>query len=169
MITQPTERMTGECLHELANTTAVTNPCLSLAVNLFKAQAADSNFNEKWGRDLNVLHGTHLLLDDTLAAPIFQREMPKAGDISSVCVSGNSLDGNMPSNQASSMRQLYDLWNNTKYMHVALPGGESGNPYSGFYQNLWEKYMKSEYVLVPITQEALGTTQLHASQKLSAK
>lgn len=66
--------------------------------------------------------------------------MHKAGDMSSICVSDHSIDDNFPSHEASSMRQLYDLWNNTNYMYVALPGGQSGNPYSRFYQNLWDKF-----------------------------
>lgn len=54
-------------------------------------------------------------------------------------------------------------------MYVALPGGQSGNPYSRFYQNLWDKFAVQEYVSVPVSVNTLNSVHHRATQKLQAK
>ncbi|KEG05692.1 hypothetical protein DQ04_19251000 [Trypanosoma grayi] len=67
--------------------------------------------------------------------------------MSSLSVSGNKITEDLDSTQASSMRQLYDM-QDPDTMYFAIPGGESGNPYSEYYQNLLDKFAKRDYVKV---------------------
>ncbi|KPI89651.1 putative penicillin amidase [Leptomonas seymouri] len=150
MLTAPSARMTAECAAYMRSW-ASKQPCMDFAIAMFKAQAesAGMNYKEQWGKDLNRLLGLHEMLEKKFLHPVFQREITKGGDASSVDVSHNSINGNMRSTQAASMRQLYDLWNATHHMYLQLPGGQSGNPYSMFYENLLHLYEKEEYLHVP--------------------
>lgn len=168
MLTTPSARMTAECADYMQDWTS-TQPCMDFAVAMFKAQANDAGtgYKEEWGKDLNRMHGLHEMLSTKFVHPIFQREINKGGDQSSVDVSANSINGNMQSTQAASMRQLYDLWNSTHHMYFQLPGGNSGNPYSKFYDNLLYIYEKEQYLHVPSDHTSYGEIDVLHTQMLS--
>lgn len=169
MLTSPTTRMKNECADYMSDWESAS-PCLDFAVKCFKDQAAagGKSFSERWGRDLNRIVTTHEMLDGKSIHPIFQRTINKAGDTTSLAVSSNTMDSVMTSKHASSMRLLYDLWNSTEYVYFALPGGNSGNPYSKYYQNMLEKFEKEEYVHVVAKKSAWDSIDVHHSQTLSA-
>ena len=168
MLTAPSARMTAECADYMRDWTS-TQPCMDFAIAKFKEQANDAGagYKEQWGNDLNRMHGLHEMLSTKFVHPVFQREIPKGGDVSSVDVSANSIDGAFPSTQAASMRQLYDMWNSTHYMYFQLPGGQSGNPYSKLYDNLLQLYEKEEYLHVPCDHTSFGDIDVLHRQMLS--
>ncbi|KPA76378.1 putative penicillin amidase [Leptomonas pyrrhocoris] len=168
MLTAPSARMKAECADYMQNWKS-TQPCIDFAVAMFKAQAKDAGtgYKEQWGKDLNRMHGLHEMLAKKFVHPVFQREITKAGDVSSVDVSHNSIDGAMESTQAASMRQLYDMWNATHHMYFQLPGGQSGNPYSKLYDNLLHIYEKEEYLHVPCDHTSYGSIDVLHKQMLS--
>jgi acyl-homoserine lactone acylase PvdQ len=168
MLTTPSARMTAECADYMRNWTSPL-PCIDFAIATFKAQAnaAGSDYKEEWGKDLNRMSGLHEMLSTKFVHPVFQREIMKGGDQSSVDVSHNGINGKMHSTQAASMRQLYDLWNSTHYMYFQLPGGESGNPYSKFYDNLLYLYEKEEYLHVPCDHTSYKDIDVLHKQTLS--
>ncbi|KEG10755.1 peptidase s45 penicillin amidase [Trypanosoma grayi] len=131
--------------------------CMQLAFVMFK-RLAETNFQERWGIDMNRLTGVHTMLHEKILRPVFERTIEKDGDMSSLCVSGNNITGDLDSTQASSMRQLYDM-QDPDTMYFAIPGGESGNPYSEFYQNLLDKFAKRDYVKVATSGRAVNELQ----------
>ncbi|KAK7196664.1 Penicillin amidase [Novymonas esmeraldas] len=168
MLTSPSARMTAECADYQHNWTSAA-PCWDFATAMFlaQAQAAGKGYAERWGIDLNRMHGLHEMLSKKIIHPVFQREIQKAGDSSSVAVSHNSVDGAMPSTAASSMRQLYDMWNATTRVYFQLPAGNSGNPYSKFYDNMLYLFEKEQYVHVVTDHTSWDEISVLHSQTLS--
>lgn len=166
MLTAPTSRMLAECAVYLGAPQTSTS-CFEVAVKTFKEQSSDRTFGERWGLELHRLYSVHEMLEKKIIHPVFQREMAKAGDVSSVAVSGNTIDGRMLSKHASSMRMVYDLWNQTDRVYFALPGGASGNPYSKFYDNMWHKFEAEEYVSVIVAHGSWDKISKSSSQELS--
>ena len=72
-----------------------------------------------------------------------------------------SLENGMPVRHGPSLRQIVDL--STDEYWIAIPGGDSGNPFSPFYQNIYKEYwVKGEYIVYKLGQpaEAYGAPSL---------
>lgn len=155
LLTKPDRKMQEMC-HGYAKMIGLTvASCTELGLATFR-QLASTDFQERWGIDLNRLTGIHKMLHEKILRPVFERTINKDGDFSSLCVSGHSLLGDMASSQASSVRLIYDM-RNPDSIFFALPGGASGNPYSEFYQNLLERFSKGEYAEVAASAAGLDT------------
>lgn len=128
-----------------------TTTCMDFVIREF-ISISNSNFNEKWGVNLNVISSLHEMADGLSYHPMYQRFMQKSGDTTSVGVSGNSMEGNMDSHHAASQRSIYD-WQKRSTMHFVLPGGNNGNPYSKYYDNMWDTYQRNEYFEVRVLDE----------------
>ena len=146
LLRNPTPTMTAQCGQQ---TTPAGGSCATLAAAKFNALAA-GGVEERWGIDLNLLTGEHLMLHKTMFACLFERTFAKDGDFSTVYVADFGTDQQrMAPDAASSMRQLYD-WSAPGVVQFALPAGESGNPYSPFYQNLFQLFSGDNYVNVTV-------------------
>ncbi|CAD2216108.1 Penicillin amidase, putative [Angomonas deanei] len=145
------------------------NPCLQFGINTFIAQAgAGGGFDEEWGKDLNRMTGVHEMVSKKIIAPVFQRTMNKGGDFTSLAVSTNSVNDDMNSTHASSVRQIFDLTGEDKeFIHLMFPGGASGNPYSKYYQNLWDLFEQEIFVKVACSTTSLQTMEAAHYQELS--
>ncbi len=156
----PTPMMTAQCGQ-------LTDPkggsCVLFAAQQFN-QLAAADPKQKWGVDINRLTGEHLMMHKTILACLFERTINKDGDFSTIDVSDfGSKQEEMAPDAASSMRQLYD-WSAPGTVAFSLPAGESGNPYSRFYQNLFSIFSDDGYVNVTV----LGLPDsVAASQQLS--
>lgn len=166
-LTAPTTAMTDECVSYMSSALGVSGTsCMDFAVATFK-KLANSGFDKQWGKDLNRMSTLHEMLSKKIIHPIWRREIEKSGDMTTVCVSDHAETGKMQSTQASSMRQLYDLWNDKGHMLFAFPGGNSGNPYSKYYDNLLASYSRNEYVTAVTAYDTWDTMTVGESQSLS--
>ena len=158
LLTNPTATMTAQC-------GLLTSPpgrsCLQYAADQFSSLAATS-VSQQWGIDINQLTGAHLMMHKTILACLFERTYNKDGDFSTVDVADfSSSQDKMKPDAASSMRQLYD-WSKPNTVSFALPGGESGNPYSAWYENLFVSFSADNYANVTVVGQppSFSTTQL---------
>ena len=101
----------------------------------------------RWGDDANILNMQNLIFGDSIVGCLFNRKAVKPGDRTCLNVADESatlLNEKMYVNQIPSMRQLFD-WSTPNQHEFSLPGGNSGNPFSEFYDNLVDDYSKGVY------------------------
>lgn len=149
LLQTPTPLMERQC-----NSVTGGHSCAVFAAQKFIAistQFPSASVCPSWGFDLNTLTGVHLMMHGTILQAMFERSVPKDGDYSTIDVSdfGSDLGGRMTPTAASSMRQLYD-WSTPTSVSFALPGGNSGNPYSSRYDNLFGLFGDDRYVKVQV-------------------
>lgn len=164
MLTAPTSTMLAECA-DYMGVAETPDSCMDFAAKQFKEMSHKEDM--RWGKDLNHLRGIHEMVDKKIISPLFRREMEKAGDRTSVGVSGHAVTGNMLSTQSASARQVFDLWNDTSITYVAIPGGNSGNPYSEYFQNMWNLFEKDLYVTPKVAASAWDDIKVGHKQVLS--
>ena len=100
------------------------------------------------------------MMSQTPLSCIFDRDIPKSGDFSSVDVKEASVgDPQLSSFGASSMRQVYVLSpqfagtnesDPRRSISFAFPGGASEDPFSLLYDNLAYLYSRDAYVAVDL-------------------
>jgi penicillin amidase len=101
----------------------------------------------KWGVDVKPVLLEHLMMSETPLACMFDREVRKSGDVTTIDVSDFDLYNDMfETKAASSVRQVYSA--QTLDVTMAYPGGANGNPYSALYANLLPAWANDIYRVV---------------------
>lgn len=128
---------------------------LSTVINRLKVDHGPFPDHWTWGQ-LRRLVMRHPLGRKNLLARVFNRgPIPCGGDTDTINqASVFPLDPLAPCNNIASLRTVIDVgeWDNSRFV---LPGGQSGNPLSPHYDDLWELWQKGEGVPIAWSPEAV--------------
>jgi len=149
-------------------TNDVTESCADLAV-----QAMETTFEDltekhgteaylwKWG-DEHILTQSHRPFSQIpVIKDYFELTAPASGSVHTINVSGVSQNENSrhASGFGASYRGIFDMDDLEKSIYVQ-PTGQSGNPFSRHFDDLFPLWLKGEYVTIPTT-EAVPADAAH--------
>jgi len=150
-------------------TTDTEEKCPALAVQALKETLAD--LSAKYGPDASawqwgsehILHQTHRPFSQVpVLSSIFELSSPIGGGNNTINVAGVSQNPKTlhQSTFGPSYRGLFDLSDleNSLYAH---PTGQSGNPFSGHFDDLFPKWLGGEYFTISTNPEVYGKGGKH--------
>jgi penicillin amidase len=129
---------------------------LAAAIRVLRARHGPGPGWWHWG-DVRPLAIDHLILGrHRLLAPVFNLpRVPHGGDMNTVGqAAARPMNPTAPAHMVANLRAVFDTadWTNCRF---ALAGGQSGNPFSDHYADLFEVWRQGDGVPIPFAPEAV--------------